>query len=166
MLDNATANGAENTSNYILVERGANAAFDTTSCNGGVVSDDVPQTISNVSYNSAGFVSLLTLASPLTAGTYRLFVCGTTSIWSTAGLEINNGLSDYIMDFTITGAETGTPTTPSTTASALPATGFAPKKTTSLPQQPADLAYAKLGDIVLEIPSLNCFLQAKKCPFY
>lgn len=155
MLDNATANGAENINNYILVERGTNAAFDTTSCAGGVAGDDVPQTISTVSYNSAGFVSLLTLASPLTAGTYRLFVCGTTSIWSTAGLELNNGLSDYIMDFTITGADTGTPSTPSTTASALPATGFAPKKTTTLPQQPADLSYANLGDIVLEIPSLN-----------
>jgi len=156
MLDNATADGAENVNNYILVERGANAAFDTTSCAGGVVSDDVPQTISTASYNSAGFVTSLTLASPLTAGTYRLFVCGTTSIWSVAGLELNNGASDYTADFTINAAGTGSPIeTENTRASALPATGFAPKTITTLPKQPATLAYANIGDIVLEIPSLN-----------
>lgn len=157
MLDNATADGAENVNNYILVERGTNGTFDTTSCNGGVVSDDAQQTISSASYNSAGFITLLTLASPLTAGTYRFFVCGTTSIWSAAGLELNSGASDYTVDFTITAASgTGSPTeTSNTSASALPATGFAPNKVTNLSAQPANLKYAKLGDLVLEIPSLN-----------
>jgi len=159
MLDNATADGAENVSNYILVERGANAAFDTTSCAGGVVSDDVPQTISTASYNSAGFITTLTLASPLAAGTYRLFVCGTTSVWSAAGLELNNGASDYTVDFiigtTTGGTTTGSTRAVSTSASTLPKTGFAPKKVTSLPAQPATLEYAKLGDLVFEIPSLN-----------
>lgn len=160
MLDNATSDGAENVNNYILVERGANASFDTTSCKDGVVSDDVQQTISSASYNSAGFITSLTLASPLTDGTYRLFVCGTTSVWSAAGLELNNGASDYTVDFTI-GAATGTGGSEngnrnvSTSASALPKTGFAPKTITTLPPQPATLAYAKLGDLWLEIPSLN-----------
>jgi LPXTG-site transpeptidase (sortase) family protein len=155
MLDNASTDGAENVNNYIFVERGANASFDTTSCAGGVVSDDAQQTIASASYNSAGFITTLTLASPLTAGTYRLFVCGTTSIWSAAGLELNNGAFDYTVDFTITGTGTGTPTTQATTAAALPATGFAPQRVTALPPQPPGAVYSALDDIWLEIPSLN-----------
>ncbi|HNF95224.1 MAG TPA: sortase, partial [Anaerolineales bacterium] len=42
-----------------------------------------------------------------------------------------------------------------TTASSLPKTGFAPGKVTVLPAQPATLEYAKMGDLWLEIPSLN-----------
>ena len=157
MLNDGSAKAANNTVNYILVERGANGSFNTTSCNGGVVSDDVQQTISTASYNSAGFVTSLTLASPLTAGTYRLFVCGTTSVWSAAGLELNNGVNDTTVDFTI-GAAAGTGRSgnrASTTASSLPTTGFAPNKATSLPAQPATLEYANMGDLWLEIPSLN-----------
>jgi LPXTG-site transpeptidase (sortase) family protein len=158
MLDNATANGAENVNNYLLVERGANGSFNTVSCNGGVVSDDVKQTISTASYNSTGFITSLTLASPLAAGTYRLFVCGTTSVWSVAGLELNNGVNDYTVDFTIT-STAGTGNTGNrantVTASSLPKTGFAPGKVTTLPAQPAALEYAELGDLWLEIPSLN-----------
>ena len=37
----------------------------------------------------------------------------------------------------------------------LPDTGFAPNRITSLPAQPASLAYIALGDIWLEIPALN-----------
>lgn len=160
MLDNATSDGAENINNYILVERGTNGSFDTTSCNGGVVSDDVKQTISTASYSNAGFITTLTLASPLANGTYRLFVCGTTSIWSVAGLELNNGANDNTVDFTINGTVTTSDTTSgatltSTTASSLPTTGFAPNKITTLPVQPVTLAYANLGDLWLEIPSLG-----------
>ena len=159
MLDNNTNNGAENVNNYILVERGTNGVFNTTSCNGGVVSDDVQQTISTASYNNAVFMSTLTLASPLTNGNYRLFICGTTSVWSAAGLELNNGVNDTTIDFTITSAAgtggNGNRNASTTTASSLPKTGFAPGKVTVLPAQPADLAYAKLGDLWLEIPTLN-----------
>jgi len=38
---------------------------------------------------------------------------------------------------------------------ALPDTGFAPDKITALPSQPSDLAYADLGKVWLEIPSLG-----------
>ena len=158
MLNDSSAKAANNTVNYLLVERGANGSFDTASCNGGVVSDDAQQTISTASYNSAGFITTLTLASPLANGTYRLFVCGTTSVWSAAGLELNNGASDYTVDFTIGttgGTTTGGSRAATTTASALPLTGFAPNKVSTLPDQPATLEYAKLGDLWLEIPSLN-----------
>jgi len=159
MLDNASTNGAENVNNYILVERGTNGTFDTVSCNGGLVADDVPKAISIASYNSAGFVTLLTLASPLAAGTYRIFVCGTTSIFSAAGIKLNNGLSDSAVDFTVSPtasiATVTTVTTVATTASALPKTGFAPNKTTTLRPQPTLNEYAKLDELRLEIPSLN-----------
>ena len=42
-----------------------------------------------------------------------------------------------------------------TTASSLPVTGFAPNRVTSLLPQPANLAYVKMSDIWLEIPSLG-----------
>jgi LPXTG-site transpeptidase (sortase) family protein len=57
-----------------------------------------------------------------------------------AGNPINGG-DDDVVTFTI--GDT----------SLLPATGFAPGKRTLTPAQPADRAYAPLGDIWLEIPS-------------
>lgn len=155
MLDDASADGAENVNNYLLVEHGPNASFDTQSCAAGAASDDVQHAIASASYNSAGFITTLTLSTPLTNGTYRLFVCGTTSIWSAAGLELNNGASDHVLNFTIGSGTGGTTPIVRTTAGALPATGFAPHKVTTLPSQPAELAYTALGDIWLEIPSQN-----------
>ncbi len=155
MLNNGSAQAANNTVNYILVERGTNGTFDTKSCNGGRVADDVAQNISTATYSNLVFMSTLTLANPLTNGTYRLFICGTTSIWSVAGLELNNGANDATVDFTVNSATTTGSSATSTTASSLPTTGFAPNKITSLPEQPANSAYAALGDLWLEIPSLN-----------
>jgi LPXTG-site transpeptidase (sortase) family protein len=157
MLNDGTDKAANYKPNYILVERGANGSFDTTSCNGGVVSDDSPQTINTASYSNNGGVYIATLTfNSLAAGTYRLFVCGTTSVWSVAGLELNNGANDATVDFTVsTGTAAATSRTGKTDASSLPKTGFAPGKVTSLPAQPATLEYSKLGDLWLEIPSLN-----------
>jgi LPXTG-site transpeptidase (sortase) family protein len=63
--------------------------------------------------------------------------------------------NDYTFDFTVTTSGTVPAAEENVTASVLPATGFAPKKITTLSPQPATLDYAQLGDIVLEIPSLN-----------
>ncbi|MBN1438978.1 MAG: sortase [Anaerolineales bacterium] len=41
------------------------------------------------------------------------------------------------------------------TSLSLPDTGFAPKRTTSLPEQPAEKRYARLGGLRLQIPRLN-----------
>ncbi|RIK50626.1 MAG: hypothetical protein DCC59_13045 [Chloroflexi bacterium] len=143
--------------NYIVAEDGANGAFDTASCSGGLAGDDTQLTITGVTYNAALYTATVTLSAPAPDGTYRLFVCGTTSIVDPAMNELNNGLSDYTFDFIVGAA----PTTPGSstgeedevTASALPTTGFAPDKVTALPAQPAELTYAKMGDIWLEIPS-------------
>jgi LPXTG-site transpeptidase (sortase) family protein len=42
-----------------------------------------------------------------------------------------------------------------TDISSLPKTGFTPKKTTLLPAKPVNISYSKVGNIWLEIPSLN-----------
>lgn len=162
VVHDGSGDAANNPANYLLVEQGANATFDTLSCLGGVVSDDVLHTISSVAYdNNSGagpFVATLTPSSPLPNGVYRLFICGTTSIWSTTGVELNNGASDTTVTFTVSvsGATTGTTTTAgvSPTASSLPTTGFAPATVSQLPLQPVEQAYSAT-DLSLQIPRLG-----------
>lgn len=157
VVHDGSADAADNVANYLLVEQGVNGTFDTLSCVGGLVSDDVPHAIATATYDNNGgagpFTATLTPASPLTNGVYRLFICGTTSIWSTTGVELNGGASDTTVTFTVAIPATG-PTTPSTTASSLPATGFAPAAVTQLPLQPAELAYSAT-DLTLRIPTLG-----------
>ncbi|MBV6393172.1 MAG: hypothetical protein KPEEDBHJ_02408 [Anaerolineales bacterium] len=139
--------------NYIVAEDGANSAFDTASCAGGLAGDDTQLAITGVTYNAALYTATVTLSVPAPDGTYRLFVCGTTSIVDPAMNELNNGLSDYTFNFIVGNAPPSTNNEVGTTASSLPKTGFAPDKVTALPAQPAELTYARMGDIWLEIPS-------------
>jgi LPXTG-site transpeptidase (sortase) family protein len=129
--------------NYRVINKGSNGAVDTASCVVPLAGDDSQMTVSSVTYTPN--TAVVTLASPLPAGNYRLFVCGTTSIVDVALNKLNDGLSDYTFDFVA-----GT-----TSASSLPKTGFGPNKITSLPSQPAIRAYSNLGSIWLEIPSQN-----------
>ena len=145
-----------NPDNYLIVERGVNGTFDTQSCIGGVQSDDVKVMVASVLYINP--TAVVNFASPLALGNYRLFVCGTTSIIDLSGNHLGGGV-DYTFDFTVTATTENPSTNEEETdkpiASSLPATGFAPNKMTSLPVQPATLAYAELGDLWLEIPSLK-----------
>ena len=147
VLHDGTTHAANNALNYLLVEYGANHAFDTLDCKDGVVIDDTLMSINSVTYQKlAGtFWATLHFNSPLPAGTYRLFVCGTTSIHDLAGNTLNNGLSDSLLDFTVQKAVAA--------AAAVPATGFAPDRVTILP--PQSVSYADLGDLWLEIPKLG-----------
>jgi LPXTG-site transpeptidase (sortase) family protein len=131
-----------NPDNYLLIEKGVNAAADTVSCAGGVAGDDSQQTVTSVSYNSGTFTSTVTLAGALPAGKYRLFVCGTTSIVDLAGNPLNGG-TDFTFDFVVQPA-----------AATLPATGFPMGRVTRLPEQPAEKAYAAT-ELTLEIPALK-----------
>lgn len=142
---NSGANDVTNPANYLLVNKGANGAVNTVSCLGGIVTDDTKVAISSVAYNSTTFTATINLASTLPAGSYRLFVCGTTSIVDLTFNRLGGGV-DYTFDFTVT---------TTATASSLPDTGFAPNRITSLAPQPANLAYASMSDIWLEIPALN-----------
>jgi LPXTG-site transpeptidase (sortase) family protein len=141
MLHDGSSKAANNIANYLLVERGANGVFDTNSCKGGVQDDDQSVSLSSASYNSGTLAATLTLARPLAAGVYDLFVCGTTSIWSVAGLELNNGADDAQIGFTLL-------------ASQLPGTGFVPGLVTSLPAQDLSKAYSSTN-MTLDIPALS-----------
>ncbi len=148
--NDGSAGAANNTANFLLVEAGANTLFDTLSCAGGLVADDVKITFTATYNNSSSFLATLNFNS-LAPGSYRLFVCGTTSIEDLLGNELNNGLSDTLLNFTI-----------SQVASAsfgnsdvkLPATGFPIGRITRIPTQPVDKTYASFSDLWLEIPSL------------
>ncbi|NMC53307.1 MAG: sortase, partial [Chloroflexi bacterium] len=131
-----------NPANYLLVKNGPNQLFDTLSCAEGLAPDDIQFAVSSVDYDSENNTSTIRLASRLPVGTYRLFVCGTTSIVDLAGNPINGG-EDAVFDFSVRPEP-----------ESLPETGFAPGKFTTLPAQPANLAYASSG-LTLSIPGLG-----------
>ncbi|MBK8782301.1 MAG: sortase [Anaerolineales bacterium] len=175
------AHDATNPANYILV-RSTSATFATVSCAGGVLAPDVSIKVNSVTYSNGGgsgpFVSTLSINDgfPLNiVGFYRLFVCGTTSIVdaSNRGLELaGNGTTpgtDFQRNFRIatavvtTGGGDGDGSSSTTvkrtqvTSSGgflIPVTGFAPNQITTLPVQPADKAYASLGQMTIDIPAL------------
>ncbi|MCP4141119.1 MAG: sortase [Chloroflexi bacterium] len=146
-------NGGDNVDNYILAEVGPNGVIDTISCLdyslNGVRGDDLLLSFSGVSYDASTYTATINLGgAPLPDGKYRLFACGTTSIYDTIGLELNGGLSDTQIDFTIE------PATTTTTPASLPATGFRHGEITQLPKQPAAKTYTDTA-MTLEIPKLG-----------
>jgi LPXTG-site transpeptidase (sortase) family protein len=151
VVHDGSANAADNTANYLLVGVGANSVFNTLTCLGGVGGDDVNFVINTAVYNNNGgagpFQATLGIngAIPLPVGTYRLFVCGSTSIRDDEGYILNNGVDGQVT-FTVQAAPL---------PAALPATGFTPNRVTVLPTQPADKAYAALSSLWMEIPSLS-----------
>lgn len=154
------ADDVENPANYLLVEDGVDGAFDTVSCGpvpgaGGVQPDDTKVTVDSVVYNSGLLTSTLGIngGTALPDGTYRLFVCGTTSIVDLAGNPLNGGV-DYTVDFTVQAASGGGGGGTGAGATSLPATGFPMGKVTKLPVQPASKAYVST-DLILEIPALG-----------
>jgi len=139
MRNDGSAKAANNLANYLLLQPGTDGVFETLSCQGGRLGDDVSVPIASVSYSVGTQTATLTPAASLRPGTYRLLVCGTTSIWSVPGLELNNGSSDTQIDFSVTAS--------------VPATGFDPGQVTAL--GPQETFYAALGDLWLEIPRLG-----------
>jgi LPXTG-site transpeptidase (sortase) family protein len=145
--------------NYLLVEAGVNTTFDTVSCLGGVVADDTVITVNTATYTNNGgsgpFVATLDINGgiALPVGTYQLYVCGTTSIENLVNLELNDGLADTIIQFTVTAGPGGGGGT-TVRASAVPATGFAQGLVTALPAQPAEKMYA-VTSLWIEIPRLG-----------
>jgi LPXTG-site transpeptidase (sortase) family protein len=130
--------------NYLLVEEGANGTFDTTACSGGLQTDDLRIAINSVAYSNGGglFAANLNINNgvPLPAGKYRLFICGTSSIYDLAGNRLNQG-ADSLLNFMVG------------RMNALPGTGFAPNRVTSL--APQTISYTDLGSLWLEIPRLG-----------
>jgi LPXTG-site transpeptidase (sortase) family protein len=128
-----------------------------------------------VIYDSATYTATFTVNGnlPLSNGTYRLYICGTTSIVdpldNTLKLVGSNGPnSDYLRNFTVEIAGEGgnqggggggggkkdkSNRAPSTAL--IPVTGFVPDHITVLPIQPADQVYKSLDEIRIEIPTLG-----------
>ena len=131
-----------NPANYLLVKNGLNQLFDTVSCAAGLIPDDIQFDVSSVGYDNGTNTYTVHLASSLPVGTYRLLVCGTTSIVDLAGNPINGGV-DASFNFTVHPKSEN-----------LPETGFAQGNFTILPAQSADLAYSNSG-LTLSIPSLE-----------
>lgn len=164
------ATAADNPSNYILVRAGGNG-IQTISCANGVSGGDISVSIDSITYTSNGgngpFEATLNVngGNPLPSGIYELFVCGTTSITNVFGEELNGGWVDFHQGFTVLQSTTGGGTTGGTGTplasnedsgiDELPKTGFSPNRVTNRPPQPADLIYSKLGDLWLDIPTLN-----------
>jgi methionine-rich copper-binding protein CopC len=134
--NDGSAGAANNVANYLLVEDGANNVFNTLTCSAGLLADDTNIAINTASYTNNGgsgpFIATLNIngGAPLPAGTYRLFVCGTTSIEDLSGNELNDGSRDTTITFTVqpasqggggggTGSGGNTTTTGGTTASAV-----------------------------------------------
>lgn len=164
---------ANNTINYLLVEAGTNGTFDTASCFGGHAADDVQVTINAASYNNNGgsgpFITTLVIngGAPLGVGSYRLFVCGTTSIEDLIGNELNNGTNDTLINFTVS-----PPAAPSVLPatvdmpSLLPVTGFPKGESTHIAAQPLEKTYASYADLQLVLPSLAVSTPIVGVPLY
>jgi hypothetical protein len=91
-----------NPENYLMLQRGVNGIYNTTSCAGGVAGDDLAFPVGPVSYDAGTFSATVTVngGTPLPAGDYRVFVCGTTSIVDIAGNALMDG-SDYVYGFSV-----------------------------------------------------------------
>jgi len=143
------ADSATNPANFLLLEEGALAGFQTTACNNVDLLNDAKISPISVSYDGSIFTAMINLngGTALPGGTYRFFVCGTTSIEDLTGNKlagdgINTG-TDYKYDFTVRDA-----------SNTLPSTGFAVGRITRIPEQPASRAYAST-DLMLDIPPLD-----------
>lgn len=137
--------------NYMLVRPGLNGSFDTTQCDPGLAGDDIELPVGPVTYSNGGgsgpFRATVTVGSgsPLENGTYRLFVCGTTSISDLAGNHLNDGV-DETRTFTVLRTSV---------IRNNPATGFAPGLVTVLPDQTVAKAYLPQSGLWIEIPTLD-----------
>ena len=150
-----SSKAANNTTNYVLVEEMGDG-FQTTACNATDFIHDLQIPIDQAVYsNNSGagpFEATLTVnnGTILPDGSYRLLVCGTTSIEDIVGNKLNNG-ADQVVDFSVTA-----PVTIAKAAAAeLPKTGFAPGVVTAVGSPVIENAYIDLGSLWLEIPRLD-----------
>jgi len=157
--------------NYMLVGAGKDGTFQTLDTSDSIcaeshtpLGDDVNISIASIHYDQNTFTATLTIAPtslPLATSSYRLYVCGKESVHDLFGQPINSG-ANFTLNFTATAPPIPIPSNPASGSTFskkkttnLPKTGFAPNRKTSLPAQSAALAYAKLSNLWLEIPSQN-----------
>ena len=154
VMHDGSSDASNNIANFLLMEANGNG-FQTVSCAGGVDVQDTQITINSATYSNNGgsgpFITQLGV-DPLTEGSsYRLFVCGTTSIKDLSGNTLNDG-TDVVISFTAN--EDTSTTDEQTEAETLPATGFPKGSITQLALQPDNDMYSATK-LTLEIPSLG-----------
>jgi LPXTG-site transpeptidase (sortase) family protein len=154
VLHDGSPDAADHVENYLLLQPGPNGIFDLVSCgvyeDGGNSTDDIliipsgPAIYDNNGGNGPFIVTVIIQGgAALPEGTYRLLICGSGSIHDPAGNRLNDG-EDSLVNFIVRQP---------VQVNAIPATGFAPNKSSSMPVQTAE--YSSLGDLWLEIPSLG-----------
>jgi len=156
-IGNTEEDDVTNPDNYYLIDPGENGEFEITSCPDGQsieasVLDDVFIPVGPVSYDNNGgngpFISTLTVNNGvnLPLGTYRLLLCGSTTIMDLAENPLNGG-EDVSIDFTIYKLP-----------EELPLTGFNQGQVTVLPKQEKASSYSSAG-MVLSLPKLGVSAQ-------
>lgn len=178
---------ANNVNNYFLIEYGINKLFETSVC-GKLEGDDTLVPIDSVTYDTNLHVSTLFVnhGANLPDGTYRLIVCGDHTLKDLYNNPLNNGLNSTIT-FTLfasgfveelpieinppangipsTNGTLNTNTPPGTKTSRvplIPVTGFRQGEVTLLKPQPS--AYKDMGDLWLEIPTLEVEISITGVP--
>jgi len=151
--NDGSGGAANNISNYLLVEAGDNNIFDTNACGPvgveGLKPNDIAITINSVVYENNGgggpFIATLDINNgvALPNGSYRLFVCGTSSVEDLFGNSLNDGV-DSTIDFTV-----------AIQVDTLPQTGFTPGVMTQLPHQEVAMKYQQYNSVSLEIPAIG-----------
>ena len=151
-----------NPANYLLIQPGENKTFEITSCAEAqsqtsqrvtvpVTPDDILVPVGPVTYennNGEGpFIATLTVnnGTQLPLGSYRLLICGSTTIMDLAENPLNNGV-DISYDFALRELP-----------DELPLTGYAQGQITPLPEQPSGV-YQSSG-MVLTLPTLGVSAQ-------
>ena len=87
-----------NINNFKIINKGENDTVETVSCASSIGGDDSLITPNSVTY--APNTATVNLGSALPIGSYRLFVCGTTSITDLVGNPLNGG-TDFTFDFIV-----------------------------------------------------------------
>jgi len=97
-----------NPANYMLVTPGGDWVFDTTSCAGGLVGDDLATVVDQVTFDLSSLTARLRIngGEQLLEGGHRLLVCGSTSIVDLADQPLDGngdgtGGDDFVLDFTV-----------------------------------------------------------------
>lgn len=151
MKHDGGAGAANYTGNYVLIEAMGDG-FQMNNCTESVSAQDTQISIDSAVYINNGGAGPFTTTLGVNGGvrlpngSYRLFVCGTTSVEDVSGNKINGG-ADSIIEFTVL----------KKADASLPQTGFAPDRRTLLPLQPKESMYENLDTMWLEIPALHIY---------
>lgn len=150
-----TGAGANNPSNYILVNAGANHTIDYASCGADITAvDDLAISIDSVVYEKTTFSTTVGINGGvnLPAGRYRFMACGHSPYAPRALFDAlgNKMDGDYVFDFRVTSPANGS----EDDGVILPVTGFAPGRISPLSAATNSMQYSDTA-MTLKIPSLG-----------